>query len=38
LIAQVLTGHAPDLDLAPFRPDRFPASASASDSDSEEAS
>ncbi|EGX59013.1 oxidoreductase [Streptomyces zinciresistens K42] len=23
LIAQVLTGHPPDLDLAPFRPDRF---------------
>ena len=23
LIAQVLTGATPDLDLAPFRPDRF---------------
>ena len=34
LIARVLAGHAPDLDLAPFRPDRFPASGS----DSEEAS
>lgn len=40
LIAQVLAGHAPDLDLAPFRPDRFPASDldADSDSDSEEAS
>ncbi|MDF3302103.1 NAD(P)/FAD-dependent oxidoreductase [Streptomyces tropicalis] len=27
LIAQVLTGAEPALDLAPFRPDRFPASA-----------
>nr|WP_203614275.1 FAD-binding oxidoreductase [Streptomyces sp. SID13726] len=26
LIARVLTGRAPELDLAPFRPDRFPAS------------
>lgn len=26
LIAQALTGATPDLDLAPFRPDRFPAS------------
>lgn len=25
LIAQVLTAKSPDLDLAPFRPDRFPA-------------
>ncbi|MFF4552990.1 NAD(P)/FAD-dependent oxidoreductase [Streptomyces sp. NPDC001422] len=24
LLAQVMTGAAPDLDLAPFRPDRFP--------------
>lgn len=24
LVAQVMTGTAPDLDLAPFRPDRFP--------------
>jgi glycine/D-amino acid oxidase-like deaminating enzyme len=23
LIAQALTGHTPDLDLGPFRPDRF---------------
>ncbi|MFJ4205275.1 NAD(P)/FAD-dependent oxidoreductase [Streptomyces sviceus] len=46
LIAQVLTGEAPALDLAPFRPDRFPvpppASSSSSapgpSSDSEEAS
>jgi glycine/D-amino acid oxidase-like deaminating enzyme len=37
LIAQVLAGHAPELDLAPFRPDRFPASRSFP-SDSEEAS
>ncbi|KUN15295.1 NAD(P)/FAD-dependent oxidoreductase [Streptomyces canus] len=39
-IAQVLTGHAPELDLAPFRPDRFPASDfdAGSNSDSEEAS
>ncbi|MET7687498.1 FAD-binding oxidoreductase [Streptomyces sp. NPDC005483] len=34
LIAQVLTGQAPDLDLALFRPDRFPAPSS----DSREAS
>lgn len=32
LIAQVMTGQAPDLDLAPFRPDRF------ADSPTEEAS
>ncbi|WP_284432200.1 FAD-binding oxidoreductase [Streptomyces sp. TUS-ST3] len=46
LIAQALTGQAPDLDLAPFRPDRFPASPPASvshpsprpSSDTEEAS
>ncbi|GGN87222.1 oxidoreductase [Streptomyces albiflavescens] len=24
LLAQILTGRTPDLDLAPFRPDRFP--------------
>ncbi|MFE7076320.1 NAD(P)/FAD-dependent oxidoreductase [Streptomyces sp. NPDC057620] len=33
LIAQVLTGRTPDLDLAPFRPDRFPDSDSGSDLD-----
>jgi hypothetical protein len=46
LIAQALTGQDPDLDLAPFRPDRFPASPPASvshpsprpSSDAEEAS
>ncbi|MFF7642686.1 FAD-dependent oxidoreductase [Streptomyces canus] len=42
LIAQVLAGEAPVLDLAPFRPDRFPvsppASSSSSSSDPEGAS
>jgi glycine/D-amino acid oxidase-like deaminating enzyme len=32
LIAQVLAGEAPALDLAPFRPDRFPVSPLASSS------
>lgn len=27
LIAQALTGHPPELDLTPFRPDRFPSTA-----------
>ncbi|MFF4036143.1 NAD(P)/FAD-dependent oxidoreductase [Streptomyces sviceus] len=34
LIAQVLAGHAPGLDLAAFRPDRFPAPSSGSQEDS----
>ncbi|ASQ93476.1 FAD-binding oxidoreductase [Streptomyces sp. 11-1-2] len=32
LIAQVLSGRTPDLDLAPFRPDRFPESSESSKS------
>lgn len=36
LIAQALAGLTPDLDLTPFRPDRFPATATATSPGTEE--
>ncbi|MET9560034.1 NAD(P)/FAD-dependent oxidoreductase [Streptomyces tauricus] len=35
LIAQVLAGKTPDLDLAPFRPDRFPRADADADADAD---